>query len=130
MSAPSLSDHLALVAAEPALAGHPVVAELVVAVDQLAIELASLREENAERRRQLARPSGNSGQPGHAGTTRVPVTPAQVAVGVEHWPHRCGQCDAALPRVEAGPAARRQVHDLPGPPPRPQWPDRCSSVRA
>ena len=63
MSPPSLSEHLALVAAEPALAGHPVVAGLVVAVDQLATELAALREENADLRRQLNRHSGNSGQP-------------------------------------------------------------------
>ena len=43
MSAPSLSDRLALVAADPALVGHPVVAGLVVAVDALETELAELR---------------------------------------------------------------------------------------
>ena len=40
--------------------------------------LASLREENAERRRQRHRHSGNCGRPGHAGTIeylgrRVPM---------------------------------------------------------
>jgi len=40
MFAPSLSDHLALVAADPALAGHSVVIGLVVAVES---ELVSLR---------------------------------------------------------------------------------------
>ena len=70
MSAPSLSDRLALVAADPALVGHPVVAGLVVAVDALETELAELRarvaaqdEELADLRRQLGRHSGNSGQP-------------------------------------------------------------------
>ncbi len=42
MSTPSLSDHLVLVAADPTLAGHPVVAGLVVAVDAQATELAAL----------------------------------------------------------------------------------------
>jgi len=56
MSTPSLSDHPALVAADPALAGHSVVAGLVVAVD-------ALREEIVGLRRQLARHSSNSGQP-------------------------------------------------------------------
>ena len=63
MSAPSLSAHLALVAADPALIGHPVVAGLVVSVEALARELAALREEHADLRRQLGRYSGNSGQP-------------------------------------------------------------------
>ena len=67
MSAPSLSDSLALVAADPALAGHPAVVGLLAAVEH---ELVSLRarvaaqdEELADLRRQLGRHSGNSGQP-------------------------------------------------------------------
>ena len=70
MSAPSFSDRLALVAADPVLAGHPVVAGLVAAVDVLETELAALRvrvaaqdEEIADLRRPLGRHSGNSGQP-------------------------------------------------------------------
>ena len=42
MSTPPLSDHLAFVAADLTLAGHPVVAGLVVAVDAQATELAAL----------------------------------------------------------------------------------------
>ena len=61
MSPPSVSDHLALVAAEPALADHPVVAGLVAVMDQQATELAALQEEIVELRRQLDRHSGNSG---------------------------------------------------------------------
>ena len=114
MSTPSLSKHLALMAAEFALTGHPAVAGLVVAVDQLATELAALREENANLWRELRR---HSGQPGHAGTIRSQMAPAQVDVGIEHWPERCSRYDAALPREDAGPVARRQVHDLPVPPP-------------
>ena len=67
MSAPSLSDQLALVAADPTLAGHPVVAGLVVAVDAelatLRTQLAALQEEIVDLRRQRDRHSGNSGQP-------------------------------------------------------------------
>ena len=144
MSTPSLSEHLALVAADPSLVGHPVVAGLVVSVETLARELAELREENAELRRQLGRHSGNSGQPpsqdgpaapprtrrqrrsqgrapggqpGHAGTTRRQVAAAQVDRPVDHWPARCRGCGASLPRTAAGAPARRQVHDLPAPPP-------------
>ena len=144
MSTPSLSEHLALVAADPSLVGHPVVAGLVVSVETLARELAELREENAELRRQLGRHSGNSGQPpsqdgpaapprsrrprrsrgrqpggqpGHAGTTRRQVAASQVDHQVDHWPARCRGCGASLPRTAAGAPARRQVHDLPAPPP-------------
>ena len=70
MSVPSLADRLALVAADSVLVGHPVVAELVAAVETLEGELASLREENAERQRQLVQ---HSDQPGHAGTTQLQV---------------------------------------------------------
>ena len=89
MSAPSLPEQLALVAADPVLAGHPVVAGLTAAVGALveqlgaqATELTALREQVADLQRQLGRHSGNSGQP-----------PSQ-----------------------DGPAVR-QVHDLPEPPP-------------
>ena len=92
MYTPSLSDHLVLVSADPTLAGHPVAAGLVVAVDAQATELAALREEGGGRV-----------------TSQAQVTPAQVAVGIEYWPDRCGRYDAALPRVAA--KARR---DEPG----------------
>ena len=138
MSTPSLSEQLALVAADPVLAGHPV----VVLVGELVEQLAALREENADLRRQLGRHSGNSGQPpsqdgpsvpprtrsrrrsqgrkpggqpGHAGTTRLQSE--RVDDHKDHWPTQCGGCGAALPRVAAGAPAVRQVHDLPAPPP-------------
>ena len=148
MSAPSFSDALALVAADPALAGHPVVAGLLTAMER---ELVSLRarvaaqdEELADLRRPLGRHSGNSGQPpsqdgsqvpprprsrrrsqghqpggqpGHAGTTRQQVATKQAHRHVDHWPEQCRSCGAALPRTAAGVPARRQVHDLPAPPP-------------
>ncbi|MYC61958.1 MAG: IS66 family transposase [Caldilineaceae bacterium SB0661_bin_34] len=156
MSAPSLADRLALVAADPALVGHPVVAGLVAVVGELECELVSLREENAELRRQLGRHSGNSGQPpsqdgpsapprrrrrrrsrgrkpggqpGHAGRTRRPVAAAQVDVRVEHWPVRCDRCGNDLPRVDAGAPARRQIHDLPAPPPLAVTEHRTHAVR-
>ena len=142
MSAPSLPEQLALVAADPVLAGHPVVAGLVAAVDRLTAELSSLREENADLRRQLGRHSGNSGQPpsqdgpaapprtrsqrrsqgrqpggqpGHAGRTRMQAE--RIDDHEDHWPTQCGGCGAALPRIAAGAPAVRQVHDLPEPPP-------------
>ena len=79
MSAPSLADRLALVAADLALVGYPVVAGLVAVVGELENELVSLREANAELRRQLRQHSGNRGQPPpgsqgavHTGMTRPP----------------------------------------------------------
>ncbi len=67
MSAPSLTDRIAYLTADPVLAGHPVVAGLVV--EDQKRELAALRTrvaaqnaELAELRRQLGRHSGNSGQ--------------------------------------------------------------------
>ncbi len=68
-------------AAYSGLVGHPVVAGLVVPVETLARELAVLREENADLRRQLGRHSSNSGQlPSRDGQaapprTRSPSTP-------------------------------------------------------
>ena len=148
MFSPPLSDHLALVAADPVV-GHPVVAGLVATVGELGKRLGaleaentSLREENADLRRQLGRHSGNSGQPpsqdgpsvpprtrsqrrsqgrrpggqpGHAGTTRLQSE--RVDAHEDHWLTRCGGCGAALPRSDAGSPAVRQVHDLPEPPP-------------
>lgn len=59
MSAPPLVDRLVLVAADPTLAGHPVVVGLVAVVGELETEMVSLqaqfaelRGENAELRRQ------------------------------------------------------------------------------
>ena len=145
MSAPSLADRLALVAADPVLAGHPVVAlvgQLAARLGVLEAELTARDEEIADLRRQLERHSGNSGQPpsqdgpsapprtrsqrrsqgrrpggqpGHAGRTRLQSE--QVDDREDHWPERCGGCGAALPRIEAGAPAVRQVHDLPEPPP-------------
>ena len=145
MSAPSLPEQLALVAADPVLAGHPVVAlvgELVERLGVLEAELTALREANADLQRQLGRHSGNSGQPpsqdgpaapprtrsrrrsqgrkpggqpGHAGRTRMQAE--QVDDHEDHWPTRCGGCGAVLPRVAVGEPAVRQVHDLPEPPP-------------
>ena len=163
MSAPSLSDRVARLTADPALVGHPVVAGLVAAVQALESELTELRarvaaqdEELAELRRQLNRHSGNSGQPpsqdgpsapprarrrprsssrrpggqpGHAGTTRRQVAAPQVDVPVDHGPARCGGCGAALPRTDAAPVARRQVHDLPAPPPLAVTEHRAHAVR-
>ena len=70
MSAPSFSDRVAQLAADPALVGHPVVAGLVVAMEALENEWTALRvrvasqdEELAALRRQLGRHSGNRGQP-------------------------------------------------------------------
>ncbi|MCY3659589.1 MAG: IS66 family transposase, partial [Caldilineaceae bacterium] len=55
------------------------------------------------------------GQPGHAGRTRR--RSARVDSHEDHWPTQCRGCGAALPRTDAAPVARRQVHDLPAPAP-------------
>ena len=145
MSAPSLPEQLALVAAAPVLAGHPVVAlvgQLVERLGLLEAELTARDEEIADLRRQLGRHSGNrgqppsqdgpavpprprsqrrsqgrkpGGQPGHAGRTRLQAE--RVDDHKDHWPTQCGGCGAALPRIAAGEPAVRQVHDLPEPPP-------------
>ena len=146
MSAPSLPEQLALVAADPALAGHPVVSGLVTAVGErlgtLEAELTALREQVADLQRQLGRHSGNSGQPpSQDGPQAPPRTRSQrrsqgrrpggqpghagrtrlqserIDAHEDHWPTRCGGCGAALPRIAAGAPAVRQVHDLPEPPP-------------
>ena len=124
MSTPSLSEHLALVAAEPALAGHPAVEGLVMAVDQLATDLAALREENADLWRQLNRHSGNSGQPpsqdGPAGPPRSrsrrqsrgrrvggppgPCGPDPPSGGLGTGRCPCGPLAGALPSLRRGPA--------------------------
>ena len=165
MSAPSLADRLALVAADPVLAGHPVVVGLAAAVGELGerlgaleAEVASLREENADLRRQLHRHSGNSGRPpSQDGPSAPPRTRSrrrsrgrkpggqpggqpghagttrlqadQVDVPVDHWPARCGGCGAALPRIDADPPACRQAHDLPEPPPLVVTEHRAHAVR-
>ena len=136
MSAPSLSEQLALVAADPVLAGHPVVAlvgQLAERLGALEVELRARDEEIADLRRQLGRHSGNSGQPpsqdgpsaparrgrrcrsrgrkpggqpGHAGRTRH--RSERVDIHEDHWPERCGGCGG-------GPAPDRGRH--PGLPP-------------
>ena len=150
MSAPSLSDRVARLSADPVLAGHPVVA----VVGELVERLGVLEAENAELRRQLNRHSGNSGQPpsqdgpqappracrrrrsrgrkpggqpGHAGRTRLQSD--RVDAPVDHWPEQCRGCGAALPRTDAAPVARRQVHDLPAPPPLEVTEHRAHAVR-
>ena len=154
MSAPTLSARVAHLAADPVLAGHPIVAVVGKLVARLGVleqelvlrdaRIASQDEELADLRRQLGRHSGNSGQPpsqdgpqapprtrsrrrsqgrrpggqpGHAGTTRRQVAAKQAHRHVDHWPVQCRGCGAALPRTAAGAPARRQVHDLPAPPP-------------
>ena len=123
MSAPSLSEQPALVAADPALAGQ---------VTAMEAELTALREQVAELQRQLGRHSGNSGQPpsqdgpqapprtrsrrrsqgckpggqpGHAGRTRLQSQ--RVDDHRDHWPTRCGGCGtrtrAAFPEGVDGP---------------------------
>ena len=56
------------------------------------------------------------GQPGHKGATlRRTDKPDHVE---DHWPQRCGDCDAALAEEdETGEAVARQVFDLPEPTP-------------
>jgi hypothetical protein len=91
MFAPSLSDQLALVTVDPALAGQA--AGLVAVVGAQATKLATLREEMVELRWQLARHSSRwpNGQPDHTSRTRIPVASAQidVGIGVEYCPDRC-----------------------------------------
>ena len=108
--------------ADPVPVDHPVVAGLAAAVGELVerlggleAELAALREENADLRRQLGRHSGNSGQPpsqgrkpggqpGHPGRTRMQVDEEQIlacpgparAAAVRDGAR--GACDA-LPRL-------------------------------
>ena len=150
MSALSLSDRVARLSADPVLAGHPVVA----VVGELVERLDVLEAENAELRRQLHRHSGNSGQPpsqdgpqapprprrrrrsrgrkpggqpGHAGRTRL--RSARVDSHEDPWPTQCRGCGAALPRTDAAPVARRQVHDLPAPPPLEVSEHRAHAVR-
>ena len=81
-SVPSLSEQLALVAADPALAGHPVVAGLTAAVGELVerlglleAELTARDEKIADLRRQLGRHSGNSGQPPSQDGPQAPPRP-------------------------------------------------------
>ena len=50
-------------------------------------------------------------------------------MGVDHWPARCRGCGASLPRTAAGVPARRQVHDLPAPPPLEVTEHRAQAVR-
>jgi transposase len=64
-------------------------------------------------RKSLRKRSGKKpgGQPGHTGCTRLQVeTPDEVRL---HVPDSCAQCGDDLRRVDARPAQRRQVFDLP-----------------
>ena len=106
MSVLSLANRLVLVATDPALVGHPVVAGLVTMVEVQATKNAWLRErialqgkELAELRRQLDQYSGNCVQLGHAGMIRRQVAAAQVNVPIAHWSDwydGCGVAASAL----------------------------------
>ena len=59
---------------------------------------------------------GRGGQPGHEGTHRRLLPLAQVDEVEEHWPKRCARCAHAFgarERVDAAPAQRHQVAELP-----------------
>jgi transposase len=60
-------------------------------------------------------PSGRrqGGQPGHAGVSRVVLEPERVDAVQEHWPARCPDCQAELPRAAAAAVVREQVWELP-----------------
>ena len=120
MSAPSLADRLALVAADPALVGYPVVAGLVAVVGELESELVSLREENAELRRQLGRHSGNSGQPPSQDGPSAPPRPrsrrrsrGRTPGGQPGHAGATRRQAAGCPRMEALAAYLRYVQHLP-----------------
>ena len=84
MSAPSLSEQPALVAADPVLSGHPVVAlfgELVERLEALEAELTTRDEEIADLRRQLGRHSGNRGQPPSGSRSAIPDSGAGIRAG-------------------------------------------------
>ena len=126
MSAPSPSDRLALVAADPVLAGHPVVAGLVAVVGELVerqgvleAEVASLQEANADLRRQLNRHSGNSGQPPSQDGPSAPPRPRRRRRSRGRRPG--GQPGhAGTTRLQAARVDVREDH----------WPDRCGGCGA
>ena len=100
-SAPSLSEQPALVAADPALAGHPVVAlvgELVERLGVLEAELTARDEEIADLRRQLGRHSGNRGQPpSQDGPQAPPRTRSQRRSQGRRPAARCTTCPSRRP---------------------------------
>ena len=123
IAAPSLAEALALVAADPSLVGHPVVAGLLVAVEHELIErlrvlearVAAQDEELAELRRQLGQHSGNSGQPGHAGTTRRRPTCATPSTCRRRGCGSCTGCRCRRPRSRPSASradARQQAQAL------------------
>ena len=123
MSSPTLSDCMALVAADSVLAGHPVVAGLVAAVGELGERLGaleaentSLREQVADLRRQLGRHSGNSGQPPSQDGPQAPPRPRRRRrsrgrqpgglPGHAGWTRRpCRPLAGTVPRLRGGPAS-------------------------
>ena len=93
MSTPSLANRIARLTAAVEGCSDPIVG-LVVVVGDLECALALRDKQLAELQEKIVElwwPQGRrtDGQPGQAGTIRVPVTPVPVDVGVEHWSDRC-----------------------------------------
>ena len=113
MSTPSLSDHLALMVADPALTGHPVVAKLVTAVETLERELAAVHvDSHVDHWPDRCRGCGAVLSCTDAGTParrQVHDLPPSFLAMTEHRAHavRCPDCGtrmrAAFPADVAGP---------------------------
>ena len=134
----SLAERAADLCSNPTWAEHPGMMPVLALVQELAAqcqqqaayllhlgdehvqsqqELACLREENADPRRQLHRHSGNSGQPGHQNKTLQAIPSKDVHQVANHWPPVCRDCGLARPHQADGLPLRRQVYNLPEPRP-------------